>query len=57
MNREVCSDVKAPVENDEITTAHTIAGHHALSQRMLGHTHGTHRHGNSSHSKTIYSSR
>jgi hypothetical protein len=32
MMRLVCSDVNAPVENSEITMAHTTAGHHLLSQ-------------------------
>ena len=35
MIRLVCSEVNTPVENPEITTAHTSAGHHVFSQLTL----------------------
>ena len=34
MIRDVCSELKAPVEKAEITTAQTTAGHQSLSQRI-----------------------
>ena len=35
MMQLVFSEVKAPVENVEISSAHTSAGHHYFSQRIL----------------------
>jgi hypothetical protein len=41
MMRLVFSEVKAPVENPEITIAHAIAGHQRLSQDILADLPGT----------------